>query len=335
MQRMHSFFDENGDWRKRLLFLFCGIASGIMVPFPSMGFTAPDSKEESVVKRVEIPPTESLQTETTRLRTGLSIGMEYYMGVSNFGGSRARVNDGMWAGWGTFYPSNVSVNWRNAENRAFRLSLGLGDMTTSSGGAFRQPIEAYYQMPLRGGQSLTVGKFFVPFATQEWEYESKPGIVWQGARGDYSYAASLNYNTNQNTPNIYLRLGRQFGENTMLGLSAGFGRGLFYNTSHRTAFALDFAHNFGSAQFNFEYNLANGPNGMFHFGVGRLTLTNLGRWEPFLGFFTWRDRAEEIGNFRSSVLGLRYHVSSYLTLEGAYSRVGSGNVYWLQSYIHF
>jgi len=282
------------------------------------------------------PPPAAASKASSALRSVLSLGGDIYFGGTNATGIRARNNDGMWAaGAGTAYPSNISINWRSGETRAARLSFGIGDLYTASGTMFRQPVEAFYQVPASGGASFTVGKYYVPFAAQEWEFEPKWGAMYQVARGPMNYAASINYNFNRETPNAYFRVGRLWGAKTNLGVSAGVGRGLLYNSSHTAALGMDLSHDFGSVLFSTEYDFAPGPNGPFQFLYGKLTYTRAGNFMPYVGAYYWHDGAQELGTYHSVVVGLGYRVSQHLGLEGAYARGNGRNIVWFQSHVTF
>lgn len=282
------------------------------------------------------PPAATVGKASSALRGILSLGGDVYFGSTNATGIRARNNDGMWAaGAGTAFPSNLSVNWRSGEARAARLSFGIGDMYTKSGTSFRQPVEAFYQVPASGGASFTVGKFYVPFAAQEWVYEPKWGTMYQMQRGAMNYTASLNYNFNRDTPNAYFRVGRLWGAKTNLGLSAGVGRGLIFDTSHTVAVGADVMHDFGSVLFTAEYDFAHSPNGPFQFLYGKLAYTRAGNFMPYVGAYYWHDGAQELGTYHSVVVGLGYRVSQHLALEGAYARGNGRNIVWFQSHVTF
>ena len=267
------------------------------------------------------------------IRNQLKFGADLYYGVSNAIKGRSRFNDGIWAGYGSVYPSLLSFNWQADEAHSLRVSLGVGDLFTASGTPLRQPVEATYQFPVAGGGTMTVGKFYVPFGVQEWEYESKYGALFQSAHGATSFTGSLNYNFSRNAPNIYLRIGRQFTPRTTVGVSTGGGRGVFSDSSHALAFGLDLTHDFGSVQLSSEFNFADGASGSFQYVSGKLTFTKTGRFLPYLGAYYWHDSAQELGNFSSLGGGLGYRMNRFLTVEGGYSRANSRNVFWFQSHI--
>ena len=306
-------------------------AAAPAVPVP-VAIAAGTNAKPAVVDAAAKAPAE---VKPHGIRNPLTFGGDLYFGGTNATGVRARNNDGIWAGYGSALPSLLSVNWRQDEVRGMRVSLGVGDMFTSSNTLLRQPLEATYQFPTTGNGSMTVGKFYVPFATQEWEYETKYGMMFQKAHGATSFAGSVNYNFKRQTPNIYLRIGRQFGARTAVGLSAGGGRGVFSDSSHTMAVGLDVAHDIGGAQFSMEYNLAKGAKGAFQFAYGKLTLTKLGRYTPYVGAYYWHDSAQELGQYHSLLAGLSYKISSHVSIEGGYARGNTRNIFWMQSHVTF
>jgi hypothetical protein len=155
----------------------------------------------------------------------------------------------------------------------------------------------------------------------------------QKAVGSLSCTVSANYNVRREAPNVYLRVARQLGARTSLGVSAGMGRGIFFDTSHALALGLDASHDFGGLQLSSEYAVALGPGGSFQFLFGKLSYSRAGRFVPYVGAYTWHDRAQETGNFRSLVLGLNYKLTERLSLEGGLARGDNRNVYWLQSHV--
>jgi hypothetical protein len=264
----------------------------------------------------------------------VKLGLVYYSGLTNYSGQDRRSTDGVWAGAQTCYPSNVSLNWSRGESAAARLSIGIGDTYAGPHRAMEQPIEAWYQARV-GGCQLTAGKYYTPFALQEWQWEPKYGMMLAGAAGQYSYSASFQYNTRLDHPNLYLHAGRQLGAKTTVGVSGAVGRGLSYDSSHDVALAADLTHEFAAARWVSEYVFADGPNGPFHFVFGKLTWTELGRWAPYLGLYYWHDAAGELGNFKSAVGGAAYRVTPLLSLEPNFARTGDRSVYWIQAHLEY
>ncbi len=298
-------------------------------------YTSSADSHQSEKQSKEDSPKNDSSAKPQPVRNQLKFGADLYYGISNAIEGRSHFNDGIWAGYGSVYPSLISFNWHADEAHGLRVSLGVGDLFTASGTPLKQPVEAFYQFPVAGGGTITAGKFYVPFGVQEWEYESKYGAMFQSAHGATSFTGSLNYNFRRNVPNIYLRIGRQFTPRTTVGVSTGGGRGVFSDSSHALAFGIDLAHEFGGVQFSSEYNFADGASGSFQYVSGKLTFTKTGRFTPYLGAYYWHDTTQELGNFSSLGGGLGYKMNRYLTVEGGYSRGNSRNVFWLQSHIAF
>lgn len=261
---------------------------------------------------------ESVPPSVPAPKSDVKIGVEDFLGISNLPGRRT-YSDGIWVGSSFTTPSVASVTWENGKGAAARLALGLGDLYTGSGAVVQQPVEAWGQMPV-GGASLTVGKYYVPFALQEWEWETKPGAMLQWARGANTLAVSENYNHNTRSGNAYLRLGRTVSRSASLGLSLAAGKGVSFDTSHNRGWGLDGTFTHGPWQLAGEYDeFRNGASQLFHFAYGKLSLTNLGPWKPFVGLYEWNDAAQELGHYRSSVFGLGYQISPNFTVEGGYA----------------
>lgn len=320
---------------------------GVVPIFVTTALPAPEKKltpsEEASGKDIppKVKPGEEQAKNTEEKPTpapfspAFTVGGELFFGVGNVTGAKARSSDGIWAGTGGAYPSNLSLNWKGGESHTLRLSIGVGDLYTARFASLRQPVEAFYQAPGRGGSNFTVGKFYVPFASQEWEYEPKWGGMAQGVAGRIGYAASVNYNNLRNNANAYLRLGRQWNTGTTLGLSMGAGRGLFSGTSHDTALGVDLTQELKGVRLNSEYNLAASPQGTFQFAFGKLTFTRMGRIEPYIAAYYAGDQANELSNFRSVLGGVNYHITRAMALEGGYARANRRNVFWLQSHVTF
>ena len=282
-----------------------------------------------------IKPVPPAATPPQEAYNKLTLGADLYFGITNVTGKYKRSTDGIWAGNSFTYPSVISLNWKPDSSHTAHVSVGVGDLYTESGAVLKQPVEAYYSFPLRGGATLTVGKYYVPFATQEWEYETIYGVMIQQNRGAMSYTASINYNFESDAPNAYLRVGRQISPKTTLGISIGAARGVFANSTHRLALGADLSHDLGNALLTVEYAFANSPQGDFNFIFGKIAFTKAGRFTPCLGAYYWRDGAKELGRFNSLQLGLAYKLSSHFSLETSYSRGDNRDIFAFQSHTSF
>jgi hypothetical protein len=124
--------------------------------------------------------------------TTLSIGVDAYSGISNLTGYK-RYSDGFWAaGAGPAYPSIAYLKWQESNGATAKFAYGTGDLYRGRNSIVTQPVEAWYQRPL-GKFSLTAGKFWVPFALQEWQYETKWGVQLQRTFGSTNVTGSVNY----------------------------------------------------------------------------------------------------------------------------------------------
>lgn len=272
--------------------------------------------------------------------TPFRVGVDYYAGATNQAGGR-RFSDGYWAGSGAAFPSVGYVGWDNEKGQAARVSVGLGELYTGPNRTVTQPVEAWYRWAPGRDIRLTVGKFWVPFAAQEWQYETKPGAMVSWARGPYNLALSLNRNETTRGLNGYLRAGRVWGETGGLGVSLATGRGLSYNSVHDRGWGVDATVALGGGfRVSAEYEALRAAGGggadpsanaAFRFGYAKLAYENGGRWLPFVAHYDWRDRAGELGALRSTVYGLGYQITPGLTLEGAFAPTSAARtVSWAQ-----
>lgn len=279
----------------------------------------------------------------------IKVGVDAYLGASDLPGSR-RFSDGFWAGSAAAFPSVTYLRWDDEKTgRAARLSVGVGRMYAngSSGGALDQPVEAWVRAPAGRNLSVTAGKFYVPFALSEWEYESKPGVLlaWSPGSGPWSAAASLNHNRRTGRANGYARLGWAPRPELAFGLSLGAGRGLSYDSGHDFAWAADatLAKNGWSLAGEYIALRGGGNNGSasrvgpMRFGFARLGYEGLpGGWKPTLGYYSWRDRSDNFGAFRSAVIGLARPIVPGVTIEAARAFTAGGeakNVSWVQVHV--
>jgi len=260
----------------------------------------------------------------------ITMGLETYVGGSSMLGARS-YTDGMWAGCGNYYPSIAYMEYGSSGGRVAKLSLGIGELYTADDTTLDQPVEAYFQTPV-GKSVVTVGKYWVPFAQQEWLYESKPGIMvgWDVKR--LSLTASANYSEGLRRPVMYLRSGYKLSEDVQLGLSLALGRGFCSDSIHDRGMGLDATIGYKGWRFYGECNhfAAREPGNDFDYVSGKLCYEKLGRWAPFVGAYSWTDKSDTFGRFRSTVYGLAYHATPELDIESAVAPTSDGSVSWLQ-----
>ena len=262
--------------------------------------------------------------------TSLSVGGDLYYGRSDLDGFRS-FRDGFWAaGAGPSFPSVLQLHLNTRDNSEAKLAFGIGRLYRDSNSTLDQPHEAWYRVPV-SGLNLTVGKYYVPFALQEWQYETKLGVMLEGESGATNWAASTNYNTNTDRPNIYGRVGRNFGEKLNVGLSLGAGKGLSYDSIHDKALGLDATASRRGWNVYGEYiAMRRHSDERFNFGWLKLEYENLGKFKPFVAHWRWRDTTATFGNFRSSGVGASYRILPQLAIEGGFAHTSDQNVKWIQ-----
>lgn len=262
--------------------------------------------------------------------TTLSIGGDLYLGRSNLEGFK-RLRDGFWAaGAGPAYPSVLQLRLAMHNRSEAKIAFGLGNLYRDDASTLHQPHEAWYRTPVRGA-NLTVGKYYMPFALQEWQYETKWGVMLEGEHGATTLAASANYNQNTDSPNAYLRVGRNFGEKLNVGLSLGAGKGLSYDSIYNKALGLDATANWKGWNLYSEYMaMRHNSKERFNFGWLKLGYDRLGKFKPFIAHWQWHDTTGIFGNFRSTGIGASYNIWPQLALEGGLAHTSTQNVKWIQ-----
>lgn len=273
------------------------------------------------------PPATAPETE----ETGLFAGGDLYYGASNLPGSR-HLYDGIWAaGAGLGYPSNLYVRLNRQSGAQAKIAVSAGKMYNGST-AFEQPVEAWWKQPLKKtGGSVTLGKFYVPFALQEWEYETKWGGLYEREFGSSTLAAALVYNRPLEKANGYARFGRQINKNINVGVSLAGGRGLTFDTVHDKAIGLDLTAEYGDWGLSAEYMGARGNSAeRFRFGWVRLNYSGWEKFKPFVSRFDFEDTTGALGTFRSYSAGAAYALRSDLALESGYAVATGRNIWWAQ-----
>jgi hypothetical protein len=287
----------------------------------------PPAQESNPPGAVTQAPAEAEETE----QPGLFAGADLYYGGSNLAGFR-RFHDGFWAaGSGLAYPSNVYLRYNNQSGAGAKLAVALSQLYNGSTG-FDQPVEAWWKQPVKSGKgSVTLGKFYVPFALQEWEFETKWGALYEGEWNATSIGTALVYNRNLDEVNGYLRLGRNIKENINVGVSLGLGDGLTYDSVHDKALGFDLTASSGDWEALAEYMAARGTSAQrFRFGWARLNYNGWQRLKPFVARYDYKDTAGTFGRFRSYAAGAGYALRPDLTLEGGYAIATGKNIWYAQ-----
>lgn len=256
------------------------------------------------------------------------VGMDYYNGISSVPG-HSRFSDGLWAGSYLAAPSLGYARWEDGRGNGVRVSMGIGGMYTGAGTTLNQPVEAYWQKTM-GQTSVTVGKFWLPFGAQEWEYETRPGVMFQWSGGPHALALSTNYNTTTHRINAYAHGSRSFGQSASLGISVGGGRGLTYDTPHDLMWGVDGMASYRGWRLTGEYVGALSGGRGFQFTTAKLAYERLGAWRPYVGLYSWNDHSGALGAFSSHVYGLQYQLTGATAVEMAVAPTSQKHTYWLQ-----
>lgn len=263
-------------------------------------------------------------------KSALVFGVDLYRGFSNIDGYR-RYDDHMWAGYGPFVPSVVYAAYENERGYGVKLSLGTGDLFNTSVDEFYQPAEAHISGPLGKNLKFTLGKFWVPLALQEWEYESKPGAMLEWNRGAYGLTVAATHNQTTKNGNYYSRFRKSWGEHATIGLSLASGRGITFTSDHDRGVGLDGHYIWRDWEATTELlRFKRGSTGTFDFIWGKLTYNGWNKWTPFVSRYTWNDQLGQQGNFRSTVLGVKRQLTKGLSVETSYARVTGQNKWWAE-----
>ncbi|WP_157947661.1 hypothetical protein [Abditibacterium utsteinense] len=265
--------------------------------------------------------------------TTLSAGVDVYSGVSNFEGQR-RFSDGFWAaGAGLAYPSIAYLKLQKSDGSAAKFSLGTGDLYRGSSSTVKQPVEAWYQKPV-GKFTATVGKYWVPFALQEWQYETKYGVQIQRALGASDFAGSVNYDRVKHRPNVYFRAGRNFSERANAGLSLAAGEGISYGSVHNKAIGFDASLQAKNFKLFSEFlALQRRSSDRFTFLYSKLVYDKYPRFKPFVAYYKWNDKGDAFGDFRSIASGATYQIRPDLLIEGGGALTADKTIYWVQLHL--
>jgi hypothetical protein len=236
----------------------------------------------------------------------------------------------MWAGFGSQTPSVLAVDWSGPDGQQGRFALGLGDTFNGKRALYSQPAEVWWSRPV-GRLTLKAGRYWTPFAAQEWHYELRYGAMVSRQGNHGSASLSFHPSSEHRGAAIFARAGRSLGGGDEIGLSLGAGRGLSYGSSHDRAAGLDWRVSRGAWCLTGEYVWLGRPgSGDFRFLYTRLSHDGPGRCTPFVAYYDWRDRAGEQGRFQSLAPGVKYRVNEVLSVEAAWAATSRRRVGWLQ-----
>jgi len=267
-------------------------------------------------------------------KVGLKVGADLYYGLSNIMGPTKRHTDGQWAGVGYYYPSALLLDWAGKGGDAARMSFGVGDMYVGSDRTTEQPIECFYAAQTGSGR-LTLGKHYVPFCLQEWQYETRWGAMYEADVSGNAVSVSLTHNRDTQALNTLARVGRKLADGTEVGISGAAGRGWSYGSSHAWGYGVDVTREIGAVTLTGEYMEARGGCGAFQFGFARLQVEAAPSCRPYLALYYAHDVADEMGEVRSGVLGVEVDVCPHFVLEPGIGRASGRNVWYVQGHLTF
>jgi hypothetical protein len=252
-------------------------------------------------------------TYAQKTPSALTGGLDFYGGVSDVN-QFTSYTDQLWAGQSTFTPSVIHADY--AGSTKARLALGVGKLSRGSGATYAPVVEAWAEKVV-GNTTVRVGRFFAPFATQEWEYESKDGVQWSREQG--GAGASLSFvrdrNTKQNA--LYVRMFGVAMRKATLGLSVATGKSVSYG-AYKQGFGLDFTKATDSGTFRADWeHFMESKNDSFNFAFARYDYTKHATLHPYLARYDWSQKGAvgSGGSYHASTLGVQYVLPKNLTLD--------------------
>ncbi len=304
------------------------------------GASAEEGKKSAETKPAEAPAPSApslagAPTSTQDTMSGFStasqfkIGGEYFYGMSNLNGPWKKETDGVWKGQTLFVPSHLDLVWSKGFE-GVNVSYPVGELAGSS--AYTGPIELSYHRRVGDG-IVKIGKFYNVFGTVDYEAETHFGVQYLLQRGKTNYIASVQQNSYTYQPQLTFRVGRLLDvkHETQVGLSLGAGRGFLFGSPNDLALGVDVEHNFGFASFSLESSVAGGKGTTFQMLNSQLTFKPLGNFTPSLGFISWHDGSQYLGQYEAVTFGVDYQVSKHLSVGGNLARTGGHDILWFQS----
>jgi hypothetical protein len=267
-------------------------------------------------------------------KPGFKAGAELFFGLSNMAGPVRRITDRQWAAVDASEPSYVYLDWAGAAGDDARLSLGVGDMYVGRDRTTKQPVECWWRHPAGSG-SVTLGKHYVPFAQQEWEFETRWGAMAEADVKGAALTCSATHNADTSALNATVRVGREVSDGVEVGLSAAAGRGWCLSTSHSRGYGVDAVAEIGKLTLTTEGLVAEGPAGRYTFGFVKAMAAPCPTCRPYVGLYYGHDTADEMGELRSAVIGVELDAGPYLMVEPGYGRASGRNVWWLSARLSF
>ncbi|HSV74519.1 MAG TPA: hypothetical protein VLH79_12240 [Chthonomonadales bacterium] len=259
--------------------------------------------------------------------------LDLYQGISDIEGLR-RASDGHWAGSSASWPSTAAVDWTAVSGHGARLAVGVGAAFSRGGLGYRQPAEAWWRVPWGGAASVRAGRFWVPFASQEWLYRPANGLALDWRTGRYEGSGAITLTDDEMRPNVHVRLGREALPGVSAGLSAALGSGASGGPSHTRGIGLDASLERGPWRARGEGVLMWDRGGRsLRFGSVRLGHQIVSWAEPYVALYDWRDDAGDHGRFGGTVYGVHMRASPELAIESAMAATSDRRVYWVQLHL--
>jgi hypothetical protein len=258
----------------------------------------------------------------------LTGGLDFYGGVSDINAFTS-YTDQLWAGQSTFTPSVLHADY-DGKTKA-RVAIGVGKLSRGSGATYAPIVEGWAERIIGKG-TVRVGRFFAPFATQEWEYESKDGVQWSHEGGDSGVNLSLvrDRNTRQNA--LYGRVFQGVAHNTTMGLSLATGKSVSYG-AYTQGMGLDFTKTTSSGTFRADWeHFRDSSSENFNFAFARYDHTKHAILHPYISRYDWSQKGSvgSGGSYHASVLGIQYILPKNLTLDAGRVFEGKRNRNYVQ-----
>ena len=267
----------------------------------------------------------------------ITAGVDAYIGTSDIDGQRD-FNDGIWAAGGPSnsmaLPSTIYISSDFGNGLTAKASYGIGDMNQYKPNDVDRMPELYVSKQ-SGDFTVTAGKFWVPFAYQDWEWETKPGVMVKWAKGATNVTGAVVYNDNKQADdtNSYLRIGQSLGEGVDVGVSVASGKGWSFNSPHDTGYGLDYA--ISKNKFNLvgEALQATTGAGDFWYTMSKISYTGFDKVTPFIVWNSWNDESGFNGRWRSTTYGADIALCKYVSLQAGYAPTSVGERAWAQLHV--
>ncbi len=266
----------------------------------------------------------------------ITAGIDAYIGTSDIDGQRD-FNDGIWAAAGPAnamaLPSTVYLSADFGNGLTAKASYGIGDMNQYKPNDLDRMPELYVSKQ-SGDLTITAGKFWVPFAYQDWEWETKPGVMVKWAKGTANVTGAVVYNDNKDSDstNSYLRVGATLAEGVDAGLSVAAGKGWSFNSPHDVGYGVDYSVSKNKFKLVGEALKATGE-GDFWYTMSKLSYEGFEKVSPFVACYAWNDDTGFNGRWRSTVYGADVAVTKGVSLQAAFSPTSAGSRVWAQLHV--